>query len=181
MLPVPGGLFGVEVAFDYADSLDRSWSSDYYAIIVDPSGDIIWRGIEQPILSGSGSVSTLKRGELHMWRQLFTMAPFSFHRFREHLCNRQLRSLIEALGWFRQFRDKTTVSKLGGKRFRRRRCPASHLDRYALHGNRRNAARRRARLKSPNWRSQMKVSTTAPRLAPAKRRCFREADHSTRS
>ena len=40
MLPVAGGLFGVEVAFDYADSLDRSWSSDYYAIIVDPSGDI---------------------------------------------------------------------------------------------------------------------------------------------
>ncbi len=37
-------ILGFDVAFDYPDSGDGSWSSDYYAIIVDPSGDVIGLG-----------------------------------------------------------------------------------------------------------------------------------------
>lgn len=41
---VSNGLLGIDVAFDYAESQDGSWSSDYYALIVDPSGDTIGLG-----------------------------------------------------------------------------------------------------------------------------------------
>lgn len=41
---VSGTILGIDVAFNYEESQDGSWSSDYYAIIVDPSGDTVGLG-----------------------------------------------------------------------------------------------------------------------------------------
>ena len=37
-------ILGFDVAFDFSASLDGSWSSDYYATIIDPSGDVFRLG-----------------------------------------------------------------------------------------------------------------------------------------
>ena len=41
---IGGDLESVEILFDYLDSQDGSWSSDYYFLITDPSGDTIGFG-----------------------------------------------------------------------------------------------------------------------------------------
>ncbi len=37
-------ILGFDIAFDFSASLDGSWSSDYYATIIDPSGDVFRLG-----------------------------------------------------------------------------------------------------------------------------------------
>ena len=57
-------------------------------------------------------------------------------------------TLIEALGWIRQFRDKVTVIKLGGSVMEDDDGAAARADRHRLHGNGRHAAGRRPRRRS---------------------------------